>query len=200
MPVATDADANNESSWKTAFKTKTRLREDGKLYDAARPCQWIPGDGRLQSIDNLEFATSSKSQEQNHGNEKDLKYASTYWHAPQGVQIERFRLVTQGCTVGQTFAKILQMQTANPMERVSLWNATTGAMIPGATIYPESDGVTTYFALVVMTAVDAQGTQNVELRYYSASNGRIYCSDPFVHSPGERLGSLTGAGYATHWK
>lgn len=58
----------------------------------------------------------------------------------------------------------------------------------------------TYFTLVVMTADDAEGAQQVELRYYSAADHRIYYSDPFTQSPGERLGSLTEGGYAPHWR
>ena len=65
---------------------------------------------------------------------------------------------------------------------------------------PVTDDFGTYFTLVVMTADDAEGAQQVELRYYSAADHRIYYSDPFTQSPGERLGSLTEGGYAPHWR
>lgn len=65
---------------------------------------------------------------------------------------------------------------------------------------PVTDGDLTFFTLVVMAANEAEGAQQVELRYYSADAHRIYCADTFTLSPGERLGSLTEGGYAPHWK
>ena len=65
---------------------------------------------------------------------------------------------------------------------------------------PVTDDFGTYFALVVMTADDAEGIQQVELRYYSAEEQHIYYSEPFIQSPGERLGSLTEGGYAPKWR
>lgn len=62
----------------------------------------------------------------------------------------------------------------------------------------DDDGA--YFALVVMAPGAAEGNHQVELRYYSAKAQRIYYADPFVLCPGERLGSLTGSGYAPRWR
>lgn len=176
------ADGSVESNWKVAFKTKTKVRDDGRLYDAARPCEWIPGDGMLRSIKSMGYISQTKMEEQNHGNEENMKYGSVYWYAPRDVNVARFRLVSKGCTVGQTnyntlnasFEKedvtmeapegmnvisiidpmlnlinsdadmpivlpgsqILQIQTANRMQHISLWDATTGAMVPGSEVYP----------------------------------------------------------------
>lgn len=65
---------------------------------------------------------------------------------------------------------------------------------------PVTEVFGTYFALVVMAVDNSEGSQQVELRYYSAADRHIYYADPFTHSPGERLGSLAEGGYAPHWR
>lgn len=65
---------------------------------------------------------------------------------------------------------------------------------------PVIDGERTFFTLVVMAANDAEGTQQVELRYYSAATHYIYVAEAFTLSPGERLGSLTDGGYLPRWR
>lgn len=183
LPEGKDPSLN--INWHNAFTVGTSLRTDGKLYDAPRPCEWRPIFGTLISAKTLEPINDITKDEQNHGNAEDLKYATTYWRAPEGYTPGRFRLVVQGCTVGQPThrtlyttietddvvmdaptgmnlvnvmnpmmnfvssadasviappgSQILQVQTANPVTRISLWDGTLKTIVNGSTITPDKD-------------------------------------------------------------
>lgn len=54
----------------------------------------------------------------------------------------------------------------------------------------------TAFTLTILPKADTQETgKDVELRYYSAHNKRIYIAQPFPFNPGETLGNLVTKGY-----
>lgn len=183
LPEGYNPDIN--VNWHDAFTVSTALRPDGLLYSEARPCEWRPIFGTLISAKTLEPITGITKEEQNHGNAEDLKYATAYWRAPEGFKPGRFRLIAQGCTVGQTDrrtlfttvetedvvmdaptgmnlvnvmnpmmnvissadasvvappgSQILQVQTANPVTRISLWDGTLKTIVNGSTITPDKD-------------------------------------------------------------
>lgn len=72
-----------------------------------------------------------------------------------------------------------------------------------AVAYPkrEANGKTA-FSLVVMGRIDEDATIpiDLELRYYSLHNKRIYISGKIRFRPGETLGSLNSGGYTAMWK
>lgn len=59
-----------------------------------------------------------------------------------------------------------------------------------------------HFTLVVMPKVDESVSAiNIELRYFSTRNKRIYTAEPFAFSAGTmQHGTLTGGGYQAKWK
>lgn len=59
-----------------------------------------------------------------------------------------------------------------------------------------------HFTLIVMPKVDENTSLiNIELRYFSAKNKRIYIAEPFAFSTGTiQHGTLTGGGYQAKWK
>lgn len=65
----------------------------------------------------------------------------------------------------------------------------------------ESNGKTA-FTLVVMAMIDEATTApiDLELRYYSLHNKRIYTSNKIRFRPGVTLGSLNNGGYKAEWK
>ena len=179
-----DGKDGRDSNWQDAFQVQTRLRPDGKLYDAPRPVFMRTLSGTLFRPSKLSRVTQVVENEyQDYGNNESLKFATLFWSAPEGVEVARFRLVTKGCTVGQptnntlnaTIEKedvsmsaptgmnlvslldpmlnlvntgdaativppgtqILQMQTANRMHRISIWDATDRRIIPECTVYPD---------------------------------------------------------------
>lgn len=60
----------------------------------------------------------------------------------------------------------------------------------------------TVFKFVVMPKIDeSPGSINIELRYFSAKNKRIYIAEPFSFSNGTMShGTLSGEGYKAIWK
>lgn len=59
-----------------------------------------------------------------------------------------------------------------------------------------------HFTLVVMPKVDENTSAiDIELRYFSAKNKRIYIAEPFAFSAGTmKHGSLSDGGYQAQWK
>lgn len=72
-----------------------------------------------------------------------------------------------------------------------------------AVAYPkrEANGKTA-FTLVVMGRIDEEANApiDLELRYFSQHNKRIYTSEKLRFRPGETLGSLNTGGYKAVWK
>lgn len=70
-----------------------------------------------------------------------------------------------------------------------------------ATPKDEANGKTA-FTLVIMGRIDEESNAPVdlELRYFSQHNKRIYTSEKLRFRPGETLGSLNTGGYKTAWK
>lgn len=64
----------------------------------------------------------------------------------------------------------------------------------------EANGKTA-FTLVVMGRIDEESSApiDLELRYFSQHNKRIYTSEKFRFRPGETLGSLNTGGYKPVW-
>lgn len=65
----------------------------------------------------------------------------------------------------------------------------------------EANGKTA-FTLVIMGRIndDSAAPIDLELRYFSQHNKRIYISEKLRFRPGETLGSLNTGGYKTVWK
>lgn len=70
-----------------------------------------------------------------------------------------------------------------------------------ATPKAEANGKTA-FTLLVMGRIDEESNApiDLELRYFSQNNKRIYISEKLRFRPGETLGSLNTGGYKTAWK
>ncbi len=63
------------------------------------------------------------------------------------------------------------------------------------------DKTLSFFSMVIQSALEQSDTeQNVQLRYYSLHNRRIYIADEFPFVPGEILGSLNDGGYKVNWR
>lgn len=89
---------------------------------------------------------------------------------------------------------------------IDLANDLMGAFVDGecravtSAVVEHSDLI--HFTLIVMPKIDENLTSiNIELRYFSAKNKRIYIAEPFAFSPGSmQHGTLTGGGYKAKWK
>lgn len=118
----------------------------------------------------------------------------TDWHAVPMSQLD----ITQPDRIVLTSKEV-------PVD-IDLTNDLMGAFVDGecrtVTSAVKEENELVHFTLVVMPKVDENASaMNIELRYFSAKNKRIYIAEPFAFRAGTmQHGTLADGGYQAKWK